>query len=406
MFQIEKIRRDFPILQQKLPNGKPLVYLDNAATTQKPNMVIDAITQYYSSQNANIHRGIYHLAAEATRQYEQVRQQVKNFIGAASEKEIIFTSGTTESINLIAQSFALPCLTVGDEILISAMEHHSNLLPWQAICQKAGAKLRVIPMNSKGELILDNLDALLHSKTKMLAINHISNSLGTINPIQTILKEAQRKNIPTLIDAAQSMAYYPISASELNCDFLAFSGHKMFGPTGIGVLYGKAQHLKTMPPYQYGGEMIRTVNFEKSTFARIPYKFEAGTPNIAGVIGLGKAMDYLQKIDRTEALNYIKNLTQYATQRLQSIEGLQLIGNAAEKSGVLSFVLDTIHPHDVATILNEFGVAVRAGHHCTQPIMDFFEIPATTRASFSFYNTKEEVDILVEAIKSVKAVFA
>ena len=405
MFNIKKIRQDFPILSQKLPNGRPLVYLDNAATTQKPRLVIEAIQQYYSNQNANIHRGIYHLAAEATRRYELVRQQLRAFIGAKQAAEVVFTRGTTEGINLVAQSFALPRLEAGDEVLISAMEHHSNLLPWQLICKKAGAKLRIIPMNKKGELVLDDLDKLLHSKTKMLAINHVSNALGTINPLQIILAEARKKNIPSLIDAAQSVAYYPINVQELDCDFLVFSSHKMFGPMGIGVLYGKAKHLKTMSPYQYGGEMIRSVSFEESTFAKIPHKFEAGTPHVAGVLGLGAALIYLESLDKNAVLKQLKSLTTYATQQLQTIKGLQLIGTAKQKSAIFSFSLSDVHPHDIATILNESGVAVRAGHHCAQPIMDFFGVPATVRASFSFYNTKEEIDVLVEALKEVKKIF-
>lgn len=402
---VENIRKEFPILDLEI-KGKPLAYLDNAATTQKPRQVLDCLQNYYQQQNANIHRGIYHLAAEATAAYEESRETTRKFFNAKSRKEIIFTSGTTASVNLVAQSFTTPMLEPGDEVLISAMEHHSNLIPWQIACKKKGAKLRVIPMNQAGELDLEAFQALLSPKTRMLALVHISNALGTINPIQKMIQMAKAYEIPVLIDAAQSAAYYSLDVQALDCDFLVCSSHKLFGPTGVGVLYGKEHLLKDMEPYQYGGEMIKTVRFEETTFADLPHKFEAGTPNIAGVVAFKAALDFINTLDKEQVQTHLNDLLAYGTKQLSAIPNLQIIGQAKEKSAIISFTLDNIHPHDMATFLNEYGVAVRAGHHCTQPIMDFYGIPGTSRASFSIYNTRLEVDQLVEAIHSVRAFFA
>lgn len=406
MPDFNQIRLDFPILRQPMKNGQNLVYLDNAATTQKPQWVIEAIETYYRSQNANIHRGIYQLAAEATEAYEAARRKVKTFIGAGSAEEIVFVRGTTEAVNMVATAFTGPELQAGDEVLISAMEHHSNLIPWQMLCQQKGAQLKVIPMNPNGELDLVAFENLLSAKTKMLAIVHVSNTLGTINPIAKMIDLAHKKNTPVLIDGAQSAASEMIDVQALDADFFAFSGHKVFGPTGIGVLYGKAKHLKKMTPYQYGGEMIRSVTFEETTFARIPHKLEAGTPNIVGAIALGRAIDYIQKIGRENIKQHLSTLLAYATTALKQILGLTIFGEAANKTSIVSFTIEGVHPHDIATILNEYGIAVRAGHHCTQPIMDYFEIPGTARASFSIYNTREEVDQLCRAILEIKNIFA
>jgi len=393
----KSIKNDFPILHQTMKNGQPFAYLDNAATTQKPYLVIEAMEHYYRKQNANIHRGIYQLAAEATAAYEDSRQKVADFIGAKEAKECIFVKGTTEAINMVAQSFTGNQLQAGDEVLISAMEHHSNLIPWQMICQQKQAHLKVIPMNRKGELDQTAFAKMLNPKV---------NSLGTLNPIEEMIAQAHQQGIPVLIDGAQSILSEPVNVQRLDCDFFAFSGHKLFGPTGIGVLYGKAQHLEAMSPYQYGGEMIRSVSFEKTTFARLPHKLEAGTPNIAGAIGLSKAIEYVEKLGKANIKTHVQTLLQYATEKLQSIPGLSIVGQAAQKSSVLSFSLEGVHPHDIATILNEHGLALRAGHHCTQPIMDFFEIPGTTRASFSVYNTLADIDQLYEAILDIKNLFA
>ena len=400
----DQIKKDFPILNQTI-NGKPLVYLDNAATTQKPKQVIDRVSHYYQTQNANIHRGIYRLAAEATQAYEDCRRLTQTFFNAKSPKEIIFTSGATESINLVAQSFLEPILEAGDEVLISATEHHSNLIPWQVACRRKKAKLKVIPMNRAGELDLEAFQELLGPRVRMLALVHISNSLGTINPIREMIQMARVYGIPVLIDAAQSAAYYPIDVQDLGCDFLVCSSHKMFGPTGVGVLFGKEEHLKVMEPYQYGGEMIRRVSFEKTTYASLPHKFEAGTPNIAGVIGFGEALAFINCLDKTKVQKHLQNLLEYGTEKLQAVEGLKIIGEAKHKSSIISFMLDEVHPHDVATILNEYGIAIRAGHHCTQPVMDFYGIPGTGRASFSIYNTREDVDLLAEGLQAVKSYF-
>ncbi|MDH7604595.1 MAG: cysteine desulfurase [Melioribacter sp.] len=405
-FNVEEVRNDFPILK-RLVNGKPLIYLDNAATTQKPQTVIDAITHYYTYDNANIHRGLYFLSELATEQYENARLKVKEFINAISASEIIFVRGTTEAINLVASTL---CRTKyfkeGDEIIISNMEHHSNIVPWQLIRDRKNIQLKVIPINDAGELDLDAFKKLITEKTKLVSVVHISNTLGTINPVKEIIKIAHSHNIPVLIDGAQAMSHLKIDVQELDADFYVFSGHKVFGPTGIGVLYGKTEYLEMMPPYQGGGDMIRTVTFEKTTFEDIPRKFEAGTPNIAGGIGLGAAIDYLNQFDRSELIAYENSLLEYATQKLSEVEGLHIIGTAKNKASVISFIIDGIHPYDIGTIIDTDGIAIRTGHHCTQPIMKRFNIPATARASFSFYNTKEEIDKFVESLKKVKQMFA
>lgn len=404
-FNVEEIRNDFPILK-RLVNGKPLVYLDNAATTQKPQTVIDALTHYYTYDNANIHRGLYFLSELATEQYENARLKVKEFINAISASEIIFVRGTTEAINLVASSL---CRTKyfkeGDEIIISNMEHHSNIVPWQLIRDRKNINLKVIPISDSGELLIDEFEKLITEKTKLVSVVHISNTLGTINPVKEIIKIAHSHNIPVLVDGAQAMSHLKIDVQELDADFYAFSGHKVFGPTGIGVLYGKTEYLEMMPPYQGGGDMIRTVTFEKTTFEDIPRKFEAGTPNIAGGIGLGAAIDYLNQFDRNELIAYENSLLEYASNKLSEIEGLKIIGTAKEKASVISFIIDGIHPYDIGTIIDTDGIAIRTGHHCTQPIMRRFNIPATARASFSFYNTKEEVDKLAESLIKVKKMF-
>ena len=398
MNTITEIRKDFPILSRTV-KGKQLVYLDNGATTQKPKQVIDTIEKYYSFENSNIHRGVHTLSQEATTKYENARTTIQNFIGAGKNEEIIFTKGTTDSINLIANSFGKKHLKKGDEIIISAMEHHSNIVPWQMICEENEAVLKVIPINKKGELIIEELEKLVNSKTKLIAVNHISNTLGTINPIEKIIALAHQNNALILIDAAQSIAHTPINVVDLDVDFLVFSGHKMFGPTGIGVLYGKEALLNDLPPYQGGGDMIKEVTFEKTTYNCLPHKFEAGTPNIVGGIGLASAIDYIEKIGFETILKQEEILLNYGTQELLKIDGLRIIGTADKKTSVISFVIEGIHPFDIGTIIDQLGIAVRTGHHCTQPLMNFFEIPGTIRASFAFYNTKEEIDILVKGLK-------
>jgi cysteine desulfurase/selenocysteine lyase len=404
-YDVEKIRADFPILHQKI-KGHPLVYLDNAATTQKPQQVIAALDHYYRCLNANVHRGVHTLSEEATAAYEAARVTVQQFIHAQSEREIVFCRGTTEAINLVAQSFARPQLKPGDEILISAMEHHSNIVPWQMVCEQTGASLRVAPINEHGEIIVTELQALLSSKTKLVAVNHISNALGTINPVQDIIAMAHQVGAKVLIDGAQSLAAMPVDVQALDCDFYTGSGHKLFAPTGIGFLYAKAELLEAMPPYQGGGDMIRQVTFERTTYAPIPVKFEAGTPNIAGAIGLAKAIDYIQAIGLSEIHGYEQQLLTYATEQFKKIKGLRLIGTAEHKACILSFVIDGVHPHDMGTVLDHQGIAVRTGHHCAMPLMKFFKVPATVRASFSIYNTREEVDKLVTGINKVKEMFA
>ena len=398
------IRRDFPILNQSV-YGKPLVYLDNAATSQKPQAVIDALTHYYTNDNSNIHRGVHLLSERATHSYEETRRKVQGFINARSSNEIIFTRGTTEAINLVANSYGRANVGAGDEILITAMEHHSNIVPWQILCEEKGARLRVAPINDDGELILEEFEKLINEKTKFISVVHVSNALGTINPIRAIVELAHRRDIPVMIDGAQAAPHEILDVQQIDCDFYAFSGHKVYGPTGIGVLYGKATLLEAMPPYQGGGDMIAAVTFEKTTYNTLPYKFEAGTPNIAGCIGLGAALDYLNQIGIERIARYEKELLDYGTEALSQIAGLRIIGTAKEKAAVLSFVLGDIHPHDIGTILDREGIAVRTGHHCTMPLMERFGIPATARASLAFYNTREEIDALVAGIQKVKEVF-
>ncbi|HXI90868.1 MAG TPA: cysteine desulfurase [Blastocatellia bacterium] len=403
-FEADSIREDFPILKQ-LVYGKPLVYLDNAATSQKPTAVIDAMTRYYSTDNSNIHRGVHLLSERATQQYEEARVKAQHFINAAAPKEIIFTRGTTEAINLVAASYGRANVVSGDEVLITAMEHHSNIVPWQILCEEKGARLRVAPINDAGELILEEFPKFLNERTKIVSLAHVSNALGTINPIRAIVEIAHRHNVPVMIDGAQAAPHMKLDVQELDCDFYAFSGHKVFGPTGIGVLYGKASLLDTMPPYQGGGDMIASVTFEKTTYNTLPYKFEAGTPNIAGTIGLGAAIDYVNQIGIERIARYEHELLDYGTEALSQIPGLRLIGTAKDKAGVLSFVLEGVHPHDVGTILDREGIAIRTGHHCAMPVMERFGIPATARASLAFYNTKEEIDALVAGIHKVREVF-
>jgi len=401
----ERIRAEFPIFEHFARQGTPFYYFDNAATTQKPLAVIKTLHDYYSFQNANIHRGIYPLAAEATQAYEAARQKVQQFFNARESAELIFTSGTTEGVNLIANSFLAPRLNTGDRVLISAFEHHSDLIPWQMICKARGAHLQVIPMTEAGELDLSAFAKMLTTEVKMLAISHISNSLGTINPIGEMIELAHQNNIPVLVDVAQSAAHYPIDVQAWDCDFLVCSGHKLFGPTGIGALFAKAEYLEVMQPYQFGGEMIRTVTFEETTFAKVPHKFEAGTPHIAGAIGLGSAIDFINTLDRKAVIQHLENLRDYATAKLSAINGVHIIGQASAKTAILSFTLEGVHPHDMATFLAAEGIAVRAGHHCTQPVMDFYGLPGTTRASFSIYNTLDEIDALAKAVEEVRAFF-
>ncbi|HZM85857.1 MAG TPA: cysteine desulfurase [Blastocatellia bacterium] len=400
----ETVRGDFPILKQTV-YGKPLVYLDNAATSQKPQAVIDAMANYYSMDNSNIHRGVHLLSERATKAYEETREKVRRFINAAETKEIIFTRGTTEAINLVANSYGRANVKTGDEVLISAMEHHSNIVPWQILCDEKGARLRVAPINDDGELILEEFEKLVSEKTKLVSVVHVSNALGTINPIRAIVEIAHRHGARVLIDGAQAAPHVKLDVQELDCDFYAFSGHKVYGPTGIGVLYGKADLLDAMPPYQGGGDMIASVTFEKTTYNTLPYKFEAGTPNIAGTIGLGAAIDYVDQVGIERIARHEHELLEYGTQALSGIAGLRLIGTANDKAGVLSFVLDSVHPHDVGTILDREGIAIRTGHHCAMPLMARFGIPATARASLAFYNTRDEIDKLVEGIHKVKEVF-
>ena len=394
------IRQEFPIF-----SSKELIYLDSAATTQKPHSVIKSIEEYYLESNANVHRGAYKLAQKATDLYETTRKAIKGFIHAASEQEIIFTRGTTESINLVAYSYLDQVLKKGDNVIISAMEHHSNLVPWQAACKRKHAELRIIPMNQAGELDMETFSNLLDNRTKMVAVVHISNSLGTVNPIEKIIQLAHQQGVPVLVDAAQSIAHTPIDVQTLDCDFLAFSGHKMYGPTGIGILYGKKHLLETMEPWQFGGEMIRLVRFEETTFNQLPYKFEAGTPNIAGAAGLGAAVQFINQLDRTEMESYLKKLRQYTENRLREIPGVNIIGTAQQKSGIISFTYKRVHPHDISTIFDEKHIAVRSGHHCCQPVMQFYQIPGTTRISLGMYNTEDDIDKMVGAFPLIKKIF-
>ena len=400
MLDINKVRADFPILSRTV-NGKPLVYFDNGATSQKPQIVIDAIAKYYQEINANIHRGVHTLSQLATDAYEESRGKIQNHINAKFAYEVIFTPGTTHGINAIANGFA-SLLKSGDEVLVSALEHHSNIVPWQMLCEKTGATLRVIPMNEKGELILSEYDKLLSNKTKIVTVNHISNALGTINPIKYMIDKAHEFGAAVLIDGAQAVPHLKPDVQELDCDFYVFSGHKMCGPTGVGILYGKEAWLNKLPPYQGGGEMIKEVTFAKTTYADLPHKFEAGTPNIAGGIVLGVAVDYMNSIGFDAIQKQELELVQYGTKRLLEIEGLKIFGTAKEKTSVISFNIGEIHPYDIGTIIDKLGIAVRTGHHCAQPIMDFFKIPGTIRASFAFYNTKEEIDVMVEAVQKAQ----
>ena len=399
---MKSIKNKFPIFK----HHPDLVYLDSASTTHKLKSVIQAEMQFYERQNANIHRGIYPIAVQATNAYEGVRKTVQSFVNAAFTHEIIFTSGVTEGVNLVAQSFVFPQLNAGDNVVISAMEHHANLIPWQQICLTKQAELRVIPFNTEGVLALKSLDKLLDKRTKIVAITHISNTLGTVNPIKKIIAKAHKQNIPVLVDAAQSITTHKLDVQKLDIDFLVFSAHKLFGPTGVGVLYGKEKYLKAMPPYKFGGDMIRDVTFEKTIFAPLPNKFEAGTPNIAGVIGMGAAIDFIKKMGQNKIKKHVKMLLDDATERLKQIENLEIIGNSTEKSGIISFILRGVHPHDVATILASNNVAIRSGHHCTQPSMDFYDIAGTNRVSFSIYNSVEDIDRLVEAIEAVNKIFS
>ena len=404
-FDLKRVRADFPILSRTI-NGKPLTYLDNAATTQKPRVVLDAITSYYTDINANVHRGVHELSARATDAYEAARERIRRYFNAASVREIVFTRNATEGINLVAFTFARSRLTPGDEVLISAMEHHSNIVPWQLVCDAAGAHLKVAPIDDRGELILEEFDRLLTPRTKIASITHMSNALGSITPVREIVRLAHAKGVPVLIDASQAAYHMRVDVQALDCDFLVATGHKLYGPTGIGVLYGKEAHLEAMPPFMGGGDMISSVTFEKSTWNVLPYKFEAGTPDIAGAIGLHAALDYIEATGFDAITAHERDLLHYGTQILQSIDGIRLIGTAPEKASILSFVMDGIHPHDIGTIVDREGVAIRTGHHCAQPVMERFGIPATARASLALYNTREELDALGRALQRVREVFA
>jgi cysteine desulfurase/selenocysteine lyase len=402
---VARVRADFPILETMV-HGKPLVYLDNAATSQKPRAVIDAIMRYYQGTNANVHRGVHYLSEAATEDYEGARKIAQQFINAAHSREIIFVRGTTEGINLVAHTFGRTRIGAGDEILITAMEHHSNIVPWQILCEEKGAKLRVAPINDNGELLLDEYANLLSPKTKLVAVTHVSNALGTINPLKRIVELAHAHGVPVLVDGAQAVPHIRVDVQALDCDFYTFSGHKVYAPTGIGVLYGKTALLESMPPYQGGGDMISSVTFERTTYNKLPYKFEAGTPDIAGVIGLGAALTYVENLGIENIGAHEHDLLVYATAALSAIPGVRIIGTAKEKASVISFVIEGVHPHDIGTILDQQGIAIRTGHHCSQPIMERFGIPATARASFAVYNTRQEIDALVGGIQKVKEVFA
>jgi cysteine desulfurase/selenocysteine lyase len=402
---LSAIRKDFPILDQEV-NGHPLVYLDNAASSQKPVQVISAVDAYYRHDNANVHRGVHRLSQRATDAYESARNKVRGFINAQSDKEIIFVRGATEAVNLVAQSFVRPMLSAGDEILISHLEHHANIVPWQILCEQTGAVLKVIPMTEVGELDLSNIDQLLNTKTKVLAIGHVSNALGTVNPVKSLIQKAHAKSIPVLVDGAQAVPHMQVDVQDLDCDFYVFSGHKMFAPTGIGALYGKQALLEDMVPWQGGGDMILSVSFDKTIYNELPYKFEAGTPHISGAIGLGAAIDYMQTIGVANIAQHEHDLLVAATEKVQALEGVRIIGTSKNKASVLSFMIDGVHPHDVGTIFDQEGVAIRTGHHCAQPVMQFYGIPATARASFAFYNTFDEVDALINGIKKVQELFA
>jgi len=404
-WDVERIRADFPVLHQTV-NGKPLVYLDNGASSQVPQVVIDRGSKYLEQEHSNIHRGVHYLSQRATTAYEGAREKVKRFINARESRECIFVRGATEGVNLIMYGYGRKFVNSGDEIIISAMEHHANIVPWQMLCEEKGARLRVIPMNDAGELLIDEYEGLLNERTKLVGVTHVSNALGTVNPIKKMIAQAHKYGVPVLIDGAQSAPHMQIDVQDLDCDFFVFSGHKMYAPTGSGIAYGKAELLEKMNPFQGGGDMIKTVTFEKTTYAELPNKLEAGTPAIASQIGLGAAIDYLNSIDRESAARHEADLLQYATEKLSAIEGVRIIGTARDKASVLSFVIDDIHPHDIGTILDQEGIAVRAGHHCAQPVMQRFKIPATARASFAFYNTREEVDTLAQTIERVIEIFS
>jgi cysteine desulfurase/selenocysteine lyase len=403
-FDVERVRADFPLLRQTVADGRPLIYLDNAATTQKPRQVIDAMSRFYAEDNANIHRGVYDLCERATRLYEGARIRTARFVNASDDREIVFVRGTTEGVNLVAQTFCRPRLAAGDEVLVSALEHHSNIVPWQLVCEERGARLRVIPMNQRGELVLDGLEALLGPRTRMVAVGHVSNALGTVNPVKEIVARAHARGVPVLVDGAQALPHLLVDVRDLGCDFYAASGHKVFGPTGVGFLYGRLEHLEAMPPYQGGGDMIRSVSFAGTTFAPPPARFEAGTPNIAGAVGLAAALDYVAALDWDAVVAHEAELLAHATQALTAVPGLRIIGTAAEKVGVVSFVMDGAHAHDIGNIVDQDGVAVRTGHHCAQPVMEFFGVPATARASFALYNTHTEVDALAASVARVREV--
>jgi cysteine desulfurase/selenocysteine lyase len=403
-FDVRKIREDFPILKQKV-HGKPLVYLDNAATSQKPEVVLEALRRFYAQDCSNVHRGVHLISERATQAYEDARGKIQRFLNAAESREIVFVRGTTEAINLVAQTYGRRNVQAGDEILITAMEHHSNIVPWQILCEEKTAVLRVAPIDDRGELLVDEFEKLLSPRTRLVSVTYVSNALGTINPVRELIEMAHRRGIPVLVDGAQAAPHLKVDVQALDCDFFALSGHKLFGPTGIGVLYGKARLLEAMPPFQGGGDMISSVTFEKTTYNVIPYKFEAGTPHISGAIGLGAAIDYVNQVGLSNIASYEHALLAYATEAIGQIPGVRLIGTAREKAGVLSFVVDGVHPHDVGTILDREGIAIRTGHHCAQPVMERFGVPATARASLAFYNTKQEINALAAGIQIVKGIF-
>jgi cysteine desulfurase/selenocysteine lyase len=401
---VERVRQDFPILRETV-HGKPLVYLDNAASAQKPRAVIEAEAEVYERYYSNIHRGVHSLSMRSTDAYEAAREKVRAFIGAAHCREIVFTRGTTESINLVASSYGRRHVGAGDEVLITGLEHHSNIVPWQMLCEEKGARLRVAPLDDRGDVILDDMERLIGPRTKLVAFGHVSNALGTVNPVKRMVEMAHAKGVPVLVDGAQAAPHLRVDVRDLDCDFFAFSSHKLYGPSGVGVLYGKAAHLQAMPPYQGGGDMILSVTFEKTTYNELPYKFEAGTPNIAGVIGLGAALDWVDGIGRETIAAYERDVLEYGTRRLLEVPGVRLIGTAREKASVLSFVLEGVHPHDIGTVLDYEGIAVRTGHHCAQPVMERYGVPATARASLAVYNTRHEIDVLVAALGKVREVF-